>query len=155
VRAENRSVFHRTANLQPLIDFVTRHVPDVVDTKFIFEDLKDPQRPTGGITIRQGSLVTVVMIGLGRARRSFGYPSRNHHSMPEVDAEVGGTVFESWDEEVVFTMLHESRHVRQFASGTFEKWQEIDSEIDAERFAKRLFRIYKREAKSNAVALAA
>lgn len=154
MRVENRSAFHRTSRLQPLVDFVTRHVPDVADTKFLFEDLKDPQRPTGGVTVTAAG-VTVVMIGLGRARRAHGYPLINRHSMPKVDAAVGGSTIESWEEEVVLTMLHESRHVRQFARKTFTQNQVVEAEIDAERFAKRLFRQYRREMESNEVAAAA
>jgi hypothetical protein len=134
------------------MEFVTRHVPEAADTKFFFEDLKDLSRLTGGITIRRGPVV-VVMIGLTRERRW--YPRLSRHSMSEVDATVGGTMLHSWEEEVVFTMLHEARHVRQFARGEIDRWQEVDSEIDAERFARRLLKTFRRETDSSVVAQAA
>jgi hypothetical protein len=140
----NRSVVHHTVRLQPLIDFVTRCVPDVARTEFVFEDLSDPTRHTGGLTECRGNAAIVVTIGLSRAW-GLRYPYVDRHSVKEVDEMAGGTVFSSWDEEVVFTMLHEARHVRQFQRGTFNRWQMVDSEIDAEAFAKRMLRRYRKE----------
>ena len=97
---------------------------------------------TGGLTYSQG-LVTIVFVGVSRGNRPYPYVDR--HSVPEVDAALGGTEIESWQEEVLLTLLHEARHVYQFGRSMFDPWETIPAEIDAERFAKRGLAKWRRE----------
>ena len=64
---------------------------------------------------------------------------------------VGGTEIGSWKEEVLFTLLHEARHVAQFRRGMFKASEVVASEIDAERFAKRGLAKWRREQRSAAL----
>ena len=86
--------------------------------------------------------MTVVFLGVSRGDGV--YPHINRHSVPEVDAAVGGTEIGSWEEEVLLTLLHEARHIHQFEHGTFPASDSLGAEIDAERFAKRGLRKWRR-----------
>lgn len=141
MRVENRSAFHSTSKLRALADIVDDLVKEVADVKFMFEDLADPQRHVGGITIQQG-IIIVVVIGLSRSCQDFPFASR--HAMPEVAEIVGPVVFDSWLEEVLFVMLHEARHVRQFRRLQFKERQKALAEVDAEKFAKRALAKWRR-----------
>jgi len=133
-RVSYESAFHRASKFEHLFEFVFSQIPDAKRVKFVVSDMMKPGCRTGGITYSQG-IVSIVFLGVSRGDQV--YPHINCHSVPEVDAAVGGTKIESWDEEVLLTLLHEARHVWQFEHGTFSAEESIPAEIDAERFAKR------------------
>jgi len=133
-RVSYESAFHRAAKFEHLFEFVFSQVPVARRVKFIVSDMLKPGFSTGGLTYTQG-VVTIVFIGVSRGDKP--YPYLDRHAVPEVDAAVGGTEIESWEEEVLLTLLHEARHVHQFAQQTFPAKESIPAEIDAESFAKR------------------
>jgi hypothetical protein len=134
-RVSYESAFHRASKFEHLFEFVFSQVPDAKSVKFIVSDMLKKGCRTGGITYGQG-LVTIVFLGVSRGDGVYHHVNR--HSVPQVDAAVGGTIIESWEEEVLLTLLHEARHVHQFEYGMFTAGDESDAaEIDAERFAKR------------------
>ncbi len=139
-RVSYESAFHRASKFEHLFEFLFEQVPDARPFKFIVNDMMKPGARTGGRTISQG-VVTIVLIGVSRGHS---YPYFDRHSVDIVDAAVGGTEVESWEEEVLFTLLHEARHVYQFVHGMFED-DDIGAEIDAERFAKRGLKAWRRE----------
>lgn len=133
-RVSYESAFHRASKFEHLFKFVFSQVPDAKRVKFIVSDMLKKGCRTGGVTYGQG-LVTIVFLGVSRGDGV--YPHLNRHSVPEVDAAVGGTEIESWEEEVLLTLLHEARHVHQFEYAMFPAEESVAAEIDAESFAKR------------------
>lgn len=141
-RVSYESAFHRASKFEHLFKFVFEQVPDAKRVRFIVSDMLKPGCRTGGITYGTG-FVSIVFLGVSRGDGA--YPHLNRHSIPDVDAVVGGTEIESWDEEILLTLLHEARHAYQFEHGTFHTSESVAAEIDAERFAKRGLTKWRRE----------
>jgi hypothetical protein len=80
----------------------------------------------------------------GRGRAHAAVPL-SHGSTPLVQiwlshglfypAQSGGTMVRSWQEEFVFLLAHELRHLDQFANGVYRTHQVEVAEKDAEAFA--------------------
>lgn len=126
-----------TQDLQELVDFVTEYFQYPHLATLYFSDGKEKGFITSGIA------------------RKFHYESVIYHQIPgAIHIEIGHGVyyptvsvyrkrvgpvtFTAWQEEVLFVLAHEFRHIDQFWSLKRPK----HFEVDAERFAKSVLEKY-------------
>lgn len=142
MRIENKSAYFQTGRLTQIAEFAARYTQYSALATVRFTDGADGHKLTGGYAYKQRpdvselSLVapSLVKIILGRGRK---YPRGTSH----VDS-LGIIKLESWDEEVLFVLAHELRHIDQFWSMTFT--DEDAAELDAERFAIKVLKTWRR-----------
>jgi hypothetical protein len=133
----NRSAYHRTSKLLPLVNFVAARM-ECPDTALIeILDTKSSSSAIGGRAWRhEGTGLDFVTLTVGR---STTYPRITKH----VD-EVGVIQLADWEENFVLVLAHELAHIRQFRRRTFSCRQRHAAEVDAERRAKQVLQQYRR-----------
>lgn len=141
MRLENRSAFHSTARIRPLVEFVARQTSFSDLALVRVSDTKVPHGKMGGQAWKHRpdvgalSLVAPSLVDVQVGRAAL-YPYVTRH----VD-EVGDIKVASWEEEFVLVVAHELFHVDQFWTEAFSS--EHAAEVDAERRAKRTLQQYR------------
>lgn len=117
-----------------------------VPLKLIVVDSMREGLTTGGMARvapdRNGKATFSVEIFLSRGVR---FPYLNKHN--RID-DVGQVLLRSWEEEFIFVLAHEIRHVEQFLAGVYSREHSDAMESDADRFgvwALEKFRRYRLE----------
>lgn len=144
MRIENRSAFHPTAKLLPVIDFVLEYTGYSSLATLRLTDMKNAAGFSGGYACKHRqdghdlTLVapSIVDIQLSRACR---YPKTTVH-VPEL----GEVQVRSFEEEFLLVLAHELRHVDQFWGRRFT--DEAAAELDAERFAIKILKAWRKRA---------
>lgn len=148
----NRSSFWPSILLLPLIDAVRRKTQYAELATLLIEDRWDGE-VTGGYSWKRPSRAE-----LREKMPGTKLPSKAAPSLVKLDIphnvryprtsyhvrEVGMVRFKSWDEEVVFVLAHELRHIDQFYTRVLTDHL---AEVDAEKFAVSVLRDYRKHKK--------
>lgn len=147
----NRSCRYLPFQLVPLIDVVRRHAKFADLVNLVVADRWDNE-VTGGYSIKRPTKRDLDKLGL----KGIVIPTKAAPSLIKLDVsfrgkyprrsthveEVGEVTFNSWQEEFLFVLAHEVKHIDQFWTQPME---EHAAEVDAERFAVNVLASYRND----------
>lgn len=142
MRVENRSVHFATNRLYLIQDFVTRRSRYSDLTTLQLYDAKDPRKICGGYAwqhrpdVGELSLVAPSLIRMTLSRGNT-YPRSTQHIKSIDPIELY-----SWEEEFLFVLAHEVRHIDQAWNG--DVYTDDEAEEDAERYAIETLKAFRK-----------
>lgn len=136
----NMSRRHRSSELRPLIDFVLSAVALAgVTVRLEIYDSAESGWTTGGEARNLNSNFISVALFLSRGLK---FPYRRDYLTP--------VRLDTWEEEFLFVLAHEFRHVQQFAERIWTPERREEMEIDADHAGVRVLDKYRRQTRSEA-----
>lgn len=139
---ENRSLYHGTATLKPVIDFVLERVPALALARLRIVDAASGYFSSGqawkvdpAVNVFDTELVSPSLIEV-RLSHHLRYPTSNTYMR-----EVGSVRVDSFMEEFALVLGHEGHHIHQ--AWGFKKYTPREKEVEAERFGLETLRAYR------------
>jgi len=130
MRIENRSRTCPRATLEHILAFLSKHCKYTDSATILVSD---------GTGKGRGRAYMCSPLGPGSLVQIWAVPGAyTSHTIPSL----GPVQVANLEEQLVLILAHELRHLEQFHAGLYVEGQEVEAEVDAEVFARRLLDKY-------------
>ena len=143
MRLQNLSPVHRTADLLPLIDFVTTFYKYPYLAKLVVSQRPSTIFGTGRAYATNPNLTETDMGSPSLVQVNLASGSYPKKSM--LILELGVVTVNSWEEEFVLILAHELRHIDQIYTGSHAADEVDAAEYDAESCAIALLSVFRNQ----------